>query len=143
MSEYILGILMRTDIPTMNWGKSCAQAGHASTMFSMEMENIIGGGWVDNDNLINGYGNWKDSTFQHFGTTLVFGVTETEMYEFIRFARQHNEFETGIVIDPTYPDFLPGAEDKKVCRMETCAYIFAPREYFSAKIEDGVLKLHP
>jgi hypothetical protein len=153
-SEYVLYILMRKDLPSMNAGKAMAQASHASNAFIHNMNN------KSNKHVEE----WQNSTDQGFGTVLVLGCQISDIVGIstsVFDVRKESAFEQ--IIDPTYP-YIVNSEikdliDKSIHTMEphklesgdfvcfreevTCAYLFADKNSDETKRLIGHLKLHP
>jgi peptidyl-tRNA hydrolase len=148
MSEYILYILMRNDLPSLNAGKAMAQASHASNAF------------------IKSFGNaksvkpWINETPQGFGTVIVLSANEKQVNEIIQNSENANVLSE-LIVDPTYPYIvnnevaaLIDAKHHTVApivktdgtvvlhRKEiTCAYVYGSKE--DCKKILGHLPLHP
>lgn len=120
--EPYLMILMRNDLNTMTGGRAAAQASHATSDFTIFAENIIVGSIPSEQKLFaSEYRIWKNSTKQNFGTTIVAGVNEKQMREFVDEAEIH-DFQANIINDPTY-----GVKDGAVTHyvsVDTCAWVF-------------------
>lgn len=148
-NEYVLYILMRQDLPSMNPGKAMAQASHASNAFVSET-----------DSGFRELKEWQSQTEQGFGTVLVLGCTLTDILEI---EETKNPFIFGKVVDPTYP-YIVNSEivelidstlhtlDPKqldsgdfVCFREevTCAYLFGDKNDETTIGCVGHLELHP
>jgi hypothetical protein len=92
--DLVVYILLRTDLPSMNWGKSCAQVHHAG----VQMAEHCAKSSLYLDYIHDGMKNNAD----HFNTTLVLGATKKDITDLIDiFSR--DTLECGKVIDPTYP----------------------------------------
>ena len=142
--DYILYILMRNDLVSLNAGKAMAQASHASNAF------------------IKKYGatkqakEWAGETAQGFGTVIVLSANKKQLDAAI-----HNSEVADIVVDPTYPyivnneiaDLIDPAthtvspivkNDGSVVlhrKETTCGYVFGTKEQCKSVI--GNLPLHP
>ena len=142
--DYILYILMRNDLPSMNSGKAMAQASHASNAF------------------IKKYGttkqakDWAGETTQGFGTVIVLSANKKQLEDAVSGSNMGE-----CIIDPTYP-YITNVEianlidpvnhtvppivknDGSVVlhRKEiTCGYVFGTKD--SCKSSIGHLPLHP
>lgn len=154
MSEPILYILMRTDLPSMNAGKAMAQASHASNA-AMKKARRIG----MSDEMVDLVNQWEKSTPDGFGTVLVLGVVMSQLADVMLHAHDKNVI-SGVVVDPTYPysttteiaeliptstDTLPrrvGFKEVTLWRNETtCGFVFGDKE--TARPLVGHLSLHP
>lgn len=120
-----LMILMRNDLASMVPGKACAQAAHASSRFSVKQEQARNLDPSSRDPLLNTYLEWRVSTPQDYGTTIVVGVTDKKMREAVDFATS-NGHASEIINDPSY-----SVKDGSVTHylpMDTCAYVFVHEE---------------
>jgi peptidyl-tRNA hydrolase len=146
MSDQILYILMRNDLPSMNAGKAMAQASHAAN----EVVHFYGDRFDVKE--------WTKQTEQGFGTVLVLSVNMGQLYEAESAARE--EFAVGLVSDPTYPyrvnreiaaliptsvDTAPrtdSGDQVTLYRKEiTCGYILGNKEKLFPIV--GKFSLHP
>jgi len=145
MSEnYILYILMRNDLPSMNAGKAMAQASHASNAFVKK--------YGQNKHVKE----WSNETAQGFGTVIVLSANKKQIDSAV-----HNSEVADVVVDPTYP-YIVNSEiaeliDKSNHAVEpivksdgtvvlhrreiTCAYVFGTKDQLKSVI--GHLPLHP
>jgi peptidyl-tRNA hydrolase len=119
--EYYLYILMRNDLPSMNPGKACAQAAHASNQFVSDLDIQTPKNW---DHVLDMYGEWAKSA-KGFGTTIVLEASGPDIADAIECAKSKGYFAAE-VWDPTYP-FLDGQVIHHVNLM-TCAYAFVPKD---------------
>lgn len=134
--DYCLYILMRTDLPSMGYGRAAAQASHASNAF------------------IHSFGHtkpakeWAGQTRQGFGTAIVLnGGTVKNISEIVSISISKGFYSMEIV-DPDYvipvsSELIPYIADKNMGKFEqsvtdptkyffhrsevTCAYIFGDR----------------
>jgi hypothetical protein len=169
-SEYVLYILMRTDLPSMNAGKAMAQASHASNAFVHNSRSNIPPIGPLGDKVRK----WEKETKQGFGTVLVLGATMDEIVSVREWSIENSfnddeKYDTvealfEEVVDPTYPyivdseiapligkDIHTGESpvelesgDFLCLRKEvTCAYLFADKN--DERIQEllGELSLHP
>ena len=155
----VLYILLRTDLPSMNCGKACAQASHASNAFVKMAKDDLA------EKRRKLFELWQNETDQGFGTVIVLAATRSELASAVDNAR-FKMFVAGEVVDPTYPykvengeiakliptttDTFPRAEiaDPKapvmLCRKEvTCGFIFGDKDELAAYNIVSHLKLHP
>jgi len=120
-STPMLYILMRTDLDSMNPGKSVAQGAHAANQFMMRFER------TDDDHVVSHhdlYETWISSA-EGFGTTITLDVDEAQLGGV--FAMAHNAgFPTGITHDPSYP-LLDGSV-LHLIPLDTCGYVFGAKE---------------
>jgi peptidyl-tRNA hydrolase len=120
---YRLYILMRNDLNSLNPGKACAQAAHAANMAVSRCPST----------LFDHLSEWERETGDGFGTTIVLGVNEQELYETIN-AAISSDMHAGTVHDPSYP-----LKDGKVTHyipLDTCGFIFGPREMVEQITDD-------
>lgn len=140
MSKETLYILMRNDMDSMNAGKACAQASHASNAFVHKFHNTMRSvNSVDPDNnkvnseyLNKSFYAWENATPQGFGTTIVLGVNENQMNNAV--SNLSDNFISGIVHDPTYP--VKDGTITHLIPVDTCAFVFAPDR------DDPYIKMH-
>lgn len=120
MSEPMVAVLMRNDMDSLNPGKACAQANHASNALHHQIEC----GLDKHDSRIKGlYQQWRSMTTQGFGTVLVYACKVEMLGRYTQVALD-NRLVSGHVIDPSYP-----VRDGKVTHsidIITCSYIFGP-----------------
>lgn len=144
MNEYILYILIRNDLPSMNSGKAMAQASHASNAF------------VKKYGTTKQAKEWAGETSQGFGTVIVLSVNKKQLDEAV-----HKSETSDVVVDPTYPyivnnevaslidakhhtvDPIVKSDGTVVLHRKevTCAYVFGTKEECKSVI--GHLPLHP
>jgi len=132
--DYILYILVRNDLPSLNPGKAMAQAVHAGHLFSAKYHED------------KAYKEWAGD--RGFGTTVTLSADFHDINRLIG-----GQPSGGWVMDPTYPITVPRdtmefvnseklsapahyTKDGKsvvLCRKEdTCAYLFGERSQFPA-----------
>lgn len=170
-TDYVLYILMRTDIPSMNPGKAMAQASHASNAFVSKLNELRKLAKDNNDKRdyiphqleMEAHG-WETSTDQGFGTVLVLGCELDDIRKIAGSVQveQPTDLLFGSVVDPTYPyivnheikDLIWGDKHTNephelesgdfVCfRNEvTCAYLFADKNDEYTQRLVGNLRLH-
>jgi peptidyl-tRNA hydrolase len=116
MASPRLYILMRNDVPTMGWGRSCgkavAQGTHAANQCVAEAVQFYSDRLPLDDKALHLEGmlhEWENQTGYGFGTTIVFGVDEATMRERVQRA-QDAGIHAGIVHDPTFPNAMPEAD---------------------------------
>lgn len=147
--QYILYILVRNDLPSLNAGKAMAQASHASNAF------------VKNASTSKAAKEWANETDQGFGTVIVLSVNEEQLRTAINEDSHLHDVIADIVVDPTYP-YIVNKEiadlinptthtvppivknDGSVVlhrKETTCGYVFGTKE--SCKPVVGNLQLHP
>jgi len=133
--NYVLYILVRNDLPSLNPGKAMAQAIHAGHLFT--------------------HRHHKDKAYKAWAGELGFGTTVTlsaDLHDICRLIGQRGpSLAGGWVTDPTYPIIVPRdtmefvdaeklsapvqyTRDNQsviLCRKEdTCAYLFGERSEF-------------
>jgi peptidyl-tRNA hydrolase len=157
MNEYILYILMRNDLPSMNSGKAMAQASHASNAFIHAATKTFTNKDKLKGPLQSEVEKWQSETPQGFGTVIVLSANKQQILDVLI----SSNGMSGAVYDPTYP-YIVNAEvaalinekhhtvnpihksDGNVVlhRKElTCAYVFGNKEDLNKSI--GHLPLHP
>lgn len=142
--QYILYILIRSDLPSLNAGKAMAQASHASNAFVKR--------YGQNKHVKE----WSNETAQGFGTVIVLSANKKQIDSAV-----HNSEVADVVVDPTYPyivnseiadlispefntvePIIKGDGNVVFHRKEiTCAYVFGTKEQCKSAI--GHLPLHP
>ncbi len=99
MSDIVMYLLMRNDIPSMNPGKLAAQASHVSNACVYNIKN-------NKNKKINGMLKiWENQTVQGFGTAICLSVTEKDIFDISVFNRENFIFD--YVYDPSYPCYIP------------------------------------
>ena len=125
MSKPVLYILMRNDMDSLNPGKAMAQAAHAANFFQTCMEDENYG--VNNLQTYALYEDWKSTTLQSFGTTIVLAVNSFKELEYhCEYCRKVPTTVCRLVFDPTYP-----VTDGKVTHsvpVITCGFIFGDKD---------------
>ena len=143
MENYILYIIVRTDLPSMNSGKAMAQASHASNSF------------IKKHGISKAAKEWASQTNQGFGTVIVLAANKKQLFDAI-----NNYENSDVVVDPTYP-YIVNSEiaeliDPKLHTSDpiykpdgtvvlhrkesTCGYVFGTKEQCKSVI--GHLPLH-
>lgn len=110
-------VLMRTDLPDYQPGKSMAQANHAGT--AMVVDAIM----KDHPHRKQ-FLTWLAEGGGGFGTCIVKGVTHREMRAALATAH-HLGLISGPVVDPEYP--IRDGDRVTFARVTTCGYVFGPR----------------
>lgn len=116
--EPTLYILMRNDLDSLNPGKACAQASHATNMFEMYCQNNI-----RNVLLHEHVEQWRGD--RTFGRCLCVAVNDIDIQSFnhmINYEKSNTNFIGDIVTDPSYP-VQDGSVIHKV-EAVTCGWIF-------------------
>lgn len=122
-----LYILMRTDMTSMNNGKSDAHSGHAASAFA----KFYYGQHIEQLNRSKqavhrdtaGMDAWHAATPQGFGTKLSMGVDAYSMYKIVENATKLG-FAAEVVHDPEYP--VTDGATQHLIPVDTCAYVFVP-----------------
>ena len=119
-NPYVLYILMRTDLDSLNPGKAMAQANHAFGALKKRIRQNL--------NLQPEYLDWQATTEQDFGTCLVLGATEGQIKRVLSRANRFFGRTTvsGWVHDPTYP--LRDGAVTHLIPLNTCAFLFCKKE---------------
>ena len=120
VEEFYLYILMRNDMDSLNPGKACAQAAHASNQFVKQLPS--------NSEYKIEYRKWAG--IRGYGTTIVLSASKEQIEE-ICYPSDSDNFPAGVVIDETYP--LRDGRVTHYFPCLTCGYIFAPRGYHRVK----------
>jgi peptidyl-tRNA hydrolase len=141
----ILYTLVRTDMPSMGYGKGAAQAQHAATTFSeFEIVRVLERG----EEVAADVMEWRKSTKQGFGTKLTLACPDAATLDKVVAAARKLGFPARVITDPTYPylvpaelaslihpdthvlDPHPGPPGQMVCYREeqTCAYVFGEKD---------------
>lgn len=163
--EYVLYILMRTDLPSMNAGKAMAQASHASNKFVFDIKNKNVNSLSEQAELLYGQAKlWQYQTDQGFGTVLVLGCELNDIENLLALGQMPlSNYFCGEVVDPTYPYIVDTeiadlidernhtidkqmlSNNKTVCfRNEvTCAYAFSEKSNPFLRMVIDKLSLHP
>ena len=95
--NYVLYILMRTDLPSLNPGKAMAQSGHACNAF---INCVSGLNKKQLGDLALEVKMWAETTTQGFGTVLVLGATKQDIH---MIKTRWKDKLYNFVVDPTYP----------------------------------------
>jgi hypothetical protein len=94
-----LYLLVRTDMPSMKFGKGVAQGAHAANQFTDEniIEPLLAGKPVSAD-----VAEWRTHA-KGFGTTITLDVASLRDMEAVVGAANELGFEANLTVDPTYP----------------------------------------
>lgn len=136
---------MRTDIPSMQSGRSAAQASHAANAFVYKFfakEDVV---------------QWQQQTSQGFGTAIVLGTNLIDMVSKVKEASRQ-KFFSDIIVDPDYAitissEILPFLDKtNQLVKLEqsptdstkyiihraepTCGYIFGDKEELKELVGD-------
>jgi peptidyl-tRNA hydrolase len=134
-NDFVLYILMRTDLDSMNPGKAIAQGTHAANAFIEE--HLRDSGKLEIEASIR---DWRKQTTQGFGTVITLGVCEAQMTKAVLFAKEQG-IRAGIVHDPSYP-IRDGQVMHKI-PLDTCGYIFGSHSDPKVRAIVGAFNLHP
>lgn len=143
--EYVLYILMRDDLASLNPGKAMAQAAHVGSQVA---EHV---GFLLHDKpLGKHYRTWA-SQAQGFGTTLTLAASwpEIEMaFKALELTLKATaavhpqtalDIASGIIHDPTYP--LKDGNFTHLIPLNTCAWMFGPRDILRRILQEYPLHL--
>jgi peptidyl-tRNA hydrolase len=99
MQNLVCYILVRVDIPSMRFGKGCAQAAHAANQFTDEhiIRPLLEGDRVDEAVM-----EWRTHA-NGFGTTITLETGSLRDMEAAVGAAEMLGFKAGLTVDPTYP----------------------------------------
>jgi len=128
MKTPILYIFMRTDVISMNPGKACAQAAHAANQFQSEIEKLEKKKSLtkQEEELVELYDIWRESTAGNFGTTVVLDAENySSKMKDIPVFLSDEPYLFGIVNDPTYP--LKDGNFVHHISLDTCAFVFTEK----------------
>ena len=132
-SDYVLYILMRTDMDSMNPGKACAQAAHAANQF-VTLHSFT-------HTQLDKLRKWQAQTKYGFGTTIVLDAgAYNELEEYMEVA-SGSGLTHGKVTDPTYP--VQDGQVTHLLPIITCGYVFGKKDDPAIKSILGSLPLLP
>lgn len=132
-SGYVLYILMRTDMDSMNPGKACAQAAHAANQFVEFVSKSTGHHKQCNE--------WREQTGLGFGTTIVLDAGNKQALHWLLVDAIEAGLYNGEVEDPTYP--VQDGDVTHLLPIITCGYVFGKRDDPAIKSVLGNLPLLP
>ena len=101
MSDLVVYVLVRNDLPSMNPGKAMSQVHHAGVQMVSKYSTYP----LVTDYIADGVRQGAD----HFNTTLVLGANLCQIYN-TRIAAESRGYAYGIVSDPSYPFIVPDQE---------------------------------
>lgn len=150
-NDPILYILMRNDLNSLNSGKACAQASHATSEFEYKIRK---NSYSNQSHFGQMYDNWIQDRV--FGTTIVLEAPRDTIEKTISSlvyahipnyklpAHEHNlenhlPFLFGYVIDPTYP--VSDGLETHLVKLTTCAWIFGSKSMLNLDNLDTGLPL--
>lgn len=129
MSDYVLYIMMRTDMKSMNAGKAMAQAAHAANMAQNS------GTAIPDDKIGKAWKAWAGS--RGFGTTVVLdGGSEEDILDSLEQIGEDTSDVVlfyGTVVDPTYP--LQDGFVTHQIPVITCGFFFVDRSAIELESE--------
>ena len=111
--QVFLYILVRNDLDSMSCGKAVAQGTHCANQAVFEGRQ--------KKNVVPLIEQWESETGKGFGTCIVLGVTEVEMYQTIEQVSNAGH-HAAITHDPTYP--LRDGLKTHLIPLDTCGYCF-------------------
>ena len=116
---YVLNILMRNDMASMNAGKGMAQSSHAYGALKKAIRESI--------KMQPAYLEWMGQTPQEFGTTIVRAANQETIASVLdEIKRWHMPVVAGWVHDPEYP--VRDGEVTHLIPVDTCAFVFGEKE---------------
>lgn len=116
-----LYIIVRTDMASMNAGRTAAQSAHAANYFVKMAKELIED-LPEDDPFVKNFYEWENQTNQGYGTTIVLdGGTLDELSDLIN--EIENDYYTAMVIDPEYP-IQDGSYTHILKDVKTCAFAF-------------------
>ena len=111
-------VLMRTDLPSYQAGKSMAQSNHAGT--AMVVDALM-----KEHPYRKQFLTWLNEGGGGFGTCIVKGVTHRQLLKHLEQAH-HLGLIAGPVVDLEYP--IQDGHTVTYAKVTTCGYIFGPRD---------------
>jgi peptidyl-tRNA hydrolase len=155
-NDYVLYVIVRTNLDSMNPGKAQAHSGHAACAFMYRQYNPHA------KEIIQGFSEWVKSTPQGFGTQFNLKANDwfMDIINLELFANEHG-YPFDRIIDPTYPfevseevlhllspEFKENAVkkgNKYLCfrEEETAAYIFGRKSDLKLQQALKPFKRHP
>lgn len=121
-----LYILVRTDLASMNAGRTAAQCAHAANYFVKAAREVIECLEDPNDQFIKNFEEWENETDQGFGTTIVLDGGSQEDIQ-IKLESIDDQYFNAIVRDPEYP-LQDGGFVHILKDVMTCAFVFPYNE---------------
>ena len=103
MSNIVMYLLMRNDMPSMNPGKLAAQASHVANACVYSIRNS------QNSHLKKMLKMWEKETNFGFGTAICLAANEQKLWEI---KHRNPTFHYDIIEDPSYPSYIPTEEAK-------------------------------
>ena len=117
--------MMRTDLASMNPGKMCAQAAHAGNAVEQKFHDVMASNaskpTAGAAELNTAFHEWKNSTTQGFGVTIVLGANIEQIRTKVAILSQVG-YLTEVIHDPSYP--LRDGQVTHLLPLDTCAYVF-------------------
>lgn len=131
-----LYILVRTDLASMNAGRTAAQCAHAANYFIKAARELTEYLEDPNDEFTKAIDEWENQTVQGYGTTIILdGGSEEDIKE--KLLAIDGDYFNAAVIDPEYP-IVDGSVVHVLPDILTCAFAFPYKE--DIKLKD--LKLY-
>ena len=130
---YVLYVLMRNDMDSLNSGKAMAQANHAYGAMKARIRSHLP--------MQQAYISWMDQTTQEFGTTIVLEADFAQIDDVIGRAERFfsKSMIAGWVHDPTYP--IRDGRVTHLIPLNTCGFVFCTKEEGEDLLAH--LELHP
>lgn len=126
MTDVRLYIVTRTDMASMNAGRTAAQCSHATNLFMKAMEHIKES-LSEDDPIIQNYMNWINQTDQGYGTVIVLDGEDEQSIDNLM-VNTSSDYLSGWVIDPEYP-LADGKKVHILKDIKTCAFFFQFSNY--------------
>jgi peptidyl-tRNA hydrolase len=117
-----LYILVRTDMASMNAGRTAAQCAHAANYFVKSAKELIENIDNPNDSFIRNFNEWENQTNQGYGTTIIKnGGTKEDIIQ--KLNKIDHQYFTATIVDPEYP-IQDGDFVHVLPNILTCAFAF-------------------
>lgn len=118
--DWILYVLVRTDMESMKYGKGSAQTGHACNCFTDDhiIQPLLDGRTPEQDAM-----QWRAQAGR-FGTTLTLDVPSLNTMKAVVDAAKTLGIKADPCVDPTYPYLVP---NEIVSRLDPLQHTMAPR----------------
>lgn len=118
VEDFVLYILMRNDMESLNPGKAVAQGSHAANVFTYRIKC--------NSPFYKEYQKWLGG--RGYGTVNTLEGSENDIRDVVNDACNDGYTESAHIIDETYP--LKDGKTTHYFPCYTCSYVFAPRGYY-------------
>lgn len=116
-----LYIIVRTDMASMNAGRTAAQSAHAANYFVKMAKDLIED-LTEDDPFVRNFNEWENQTQQGYGTTIVLDGGSLDELTDLMYEIDGDYFTTW-VIDPEYP-LQDGSYTHILKDVKTCAFAF-------------------